>query len=295
MAQETDVSPFQTQSALRALLDSAGLRPNRRLGQCFLIDRNLMEKLLESAEVGPGDCVLEVGAATGSLTGLLARRAGRVVAVEVDAALAEIARGRLADRANVRLIRADALANKSTVSPVVETAVREALEPATGDLKLVANLPYDIATPLVVNLLLGPLPFRRLCFSVQQEVAERFLAAPAGGAYGPVSVITQLLAAGRRVTRLPPQAFWPAPKVSSAILRLDARPPEQVRVADPVALARFVRGFFQYRRKRLSHIARRLGLDARLLPVLPRFDISPNARPQDLSVEQWVSLFEATR
>jgi len=290
---------------LRSLLDSAGLRPRKRLGQCFLIDRNLMNKLADAAEIGPADCVLEVGCGTGSLTALLAARAGRVVAAEVDPDLAKIAHRQLAAYQNVRFLCVDALKSKSTVAPEVVDAVQEGRQGACGKasravlgpgrlrLKLVANLPYDIATPLIIDLLLGGLPFVRYCFTVQQEVAERFLAEPNGQAFGPVAVMAQALTRGRRVAKVPPQAFWPEPKVSSAMLCLDARPPEQVRVTEPAAFAEFVRAFFRFRRKTMSHIARTLDMAEWVLPALASLGISPRARPQNVAVDQWVSLHRA--
>lgn len=294
MSDATEKSSFQTQKILRDRLTQAGLHPSKRLGQCFLIDRNLMDKLLQSANLTQDDCVLEVGCGTGSLTGLLAECVRHVITVELDSRLADIAREHLDHYTNVQLLNLDALANKSTVAPEIETTVREAIRYTDGHLLLVANLPYDIATPLVVNLLLGPLPIRRLCFSVQREVADRFLAEPGTPDYGPVSVVTQSLATGRRIARLPPQAFWPAPKVSSSIIRLDTLPPEQVEPDDPAAFARFVRSCFQYRRKTISHIARMLNLDDRLLLALSECNVSPDARPQDIRRDQWIRLHEAT-
>ncbi|MFQ5411440.1 MAG: 16S rRNA (adenine(1518)-N(6)/adenine(1519)-N(6))-dimethyltransferase RsmA [Phycisphaerae bacterium] len=288
-----ETSPFQTKAVIRDLLTRAGLHPHKRLGQCFLIDRNLMNKLLESAELTPADCVLEVGCGTGSLTGLLAERVARVITVELDPRLASIARERLARHPNVRLLNQDVLANKSTVAPEIEAAVDEAVRHTAGRILLVANLPYDIATPLIVNLLLGPLPVRRFCFSVQREVADRFLAGPGTPDYGPVSIVSQSLVSGRRIARLPPQAFWPVPKVASSILRLDTLPPERIESHDPADFARFVRSCFRYRRKTISHIARMLNLDVRILPTLSGCEVSPDARPQDIRVDQWIRLHEA--
>ncbi|MFQ5502362.1 MAG: ribosomal RNA small subunit methyltransferase A, partial [Phycisphaerae bacterium] len=155
MSDATEKSSFQTQKILRDRLTQAGLHPSKRLGQCFLIDRNLMDKLLQSANLTQDDCVLEVGCGTGSLTGLLAECVRHVITVELDSRLADIAREHLDHYTNVQLLNLDALANKSTVAPEIETTVREAIRYTDGHLLLVANLPYDIATPLVVNLLLG--------------------------------------------------------------------------------------------------------------------------------------------
>ena len=294
---------FQTKTILRSLLNSAGLSPRKRLGQCFLIDRNLMTKLADAAEIGPTDCVLEVGCGMGSLTTMLAAKAGRVVAVEVDTGLLAIAHEQLAAYRNVCFLGVDALKTKTVVAPEVIATVRESHRQAGGPLKLVANLPYDIATPLVVDLLISDLPFERFCFTVQEEVAARFLAQHDTRDFGPVAVTSQALTTGRRLAKVPPQAFWPAPKVSSAMLRLDAIPTDQVRIADAVGFAQFVRGFFQSRRKTVSHIAKTQASRAvpgpgqsseeTFLSALDNLGISPRARPENITAHQWISLFQA--
>lgn len=288
-----EASGFQTQTVLRSLLEASGLSPRKQFGQNFLIDQNLMRKLVESAELTPTDCVLEVGHGTGSLTSLLANEAGWVVAVDVDPKVAEIAHEWLADRANVEFICQDALENKSTVAAPVYAALTAALQRLQGNLKLVANLPYDIATPLIINLLLGEPRFERLCFTVQDEVGDRFLAAPDTSDYGPVGIISQMLATGHRTTRVPPQAFWPPPKVTSAMLRLDVRPREQVPVNDLTAFAHFVRSFFLHRRKTMTSISKMLEMEQRVSPALKQLGLSAAVRPEVVTVEQWVELFRA--
>ncbi len=287
-------SAFQTKTAIRGLLDSGGFFPKKRYGQCFLIDRNLMNRLLESAELGPKDCILEVGVGTGSLTGLLAERAGRVVAVEVDSDVASLAAEALAGFDNIWLVQSDALAGKSELSSALTEAVRTARGELGGALKLVANLPYDIATPLVINLLESDLRFDQMCFTVQTEVADRFLAEPNTHDYGPVSILTQTLAVGRRVCKLPPQAFWPAPKVHSSMVRLDIRELSAVPVADIRGFSAFIRGFFNHRRKTLGHTAKADGIADRFLPALAAIGVDPTARPETLTPAQWADLFRAS-
>lgn len=295
MSPAGESSSFQTQGRVQDLLNAAGLSPRKCFGQCFLIDRNLMGKLVASADLARADTVLEVGCGTGSLTGLLASVAGHVVAVEIDPRLVEVARRSVAGIGRVRLLNTDALEGKSKISGEVAAALVEARGASGGALKLVANLPYDIATPIVMNLLLGDLGFERLCFTVQAEVAGRFLAAPRTRAYGPVSILAQSLAVVRRIARVPPQAFWPSPKVDSAMLRLDVKSKEAVGLEDAAAFAVFVRRFFRQRRKTLAHIARKLRLDGEILPRLERLGLPAASRPEDLSPEQWVDLHGATR
>jgi 16S rRNA (adenine1518-N6/adenine1519-N6)-dimethyltransferase len=169
-------------------------------------------------------------------------------------------------------------------------AIGERIESASA-LKLVANLPYDIATALVIDLLLSDLPLKRMCFSVQAEVADRFLAKVGSAEYGPVSILTSVLTDSRRSCRVPPSAFWPEPKVDSAMLRLDMCPRTNWETEEWQAFAGFVRHFFQKRRKTLRSIARDgqwpgfpeaaegLGLDLTL-------------RPERVEAGQWLALFE---
>jgi len=241
-----------TKTEIREALTEAGLRPDAARGQHFLIDGNLMRLLVAEADLGPADTVLEVGAGVGNLTGLLAAEAGRVVAVEVDPRLVEIARGRLAGAGNVDLLAADALADKHHVHPVVVAAVRRGQEALGGPVKLVANLPYHAATPLMVNLVLDPAPPERLVFTVQEEVADRLAARPATRAYGPVGVLVQAVAEVAVLRRLPPDVFWPRPAVRSAMVRVRPSAPRRGRIANLAALRRTVTGLFAHRRKRAA-------------------------------------------
>lgn len=282
---------FQTLTTLRGLLDAAGLTPRKLYGQHFLIDGNLMNKLVAAAELNPSDTVLEVGTGTGSLTTLLARSAGQVVTVEIDAQIASVADDVLAPMKNVRQILGDALKNKSTISPDVICALREAMASRCGNLKLVANLPYDIATSLVIDLLLSELPFERLCFTVQTEVADRFAAVPDTGAYGAVGIIAQSLAKVRRICKVPPEAFWPRPRVDSSMLCLVPLPASMRPVADATRYAHFVRRFFLHRRKTMSHLLRGEEQSERLLAGLDELKIDRRSRPEQLSTSQWQALF----
>ena len=279
---------FQTQTTIRALLDDAGIAPRKRYGQHFLIDRNLMNRLVEAAEIVPTDCVLEVGAGTGSLTTLLASTGARVISVEVDPSIAAIALKSIADFPNVALLQLDALAGKSAIAPELFAAISRCTA-----LKLVANLPYDIATPLVIDLLLTDLPLVRLCFTVQAEVADRFLAPPDCSDYGPISIITQALSKAERIAKVPPQAFWPPPNVASAMLCLDPLPATQRPMSNPTEFAQFVRRFFLHRRKTMGHLARSYPKGEAIITALGTMNLDPRSRPETLTVPQWIQLFGA--
>lgn len=282
------------------MLAGAGIRPNRRLGQNFLIDGNLMRKLVGSADIGPADVVLEVGPGTGSLTEMLLERAAHVVAVEVDGALYRLLASRLAGTANLTLLNRDALADKNHLAPELVDAMQAAGTPrdtrsARGArVMLVANLPYQVASPLIVELLRSGLGITRLCFTVQKEVAERIASPPGCKAYGPLSVAVQATCDTTRITDLGASVFWPRPQVASTMLRLDYNPSKAARIADMAHFARVVRTCFLHRRKKLSHaLAYLLGmkkLDPAEHPQLAAFDLS--RRPEQLSVDEWIALAE---
>ncbi|MEK6644461.1 MAG: 16S rRNA (adenine(1518)-N(6)/adenine(1519)-N(6))-dimethyltransferase RsmA [Planctomycetota bacterium] len=282
---------FQTQSELRARLEGAGLSPRKMFGQNFLIDRNLMTKLLDAAELTASDTVLEVGAGTGSLTAQLASRAGHVIAVEIDRGLIPLLTETTAGLGNVTLLHCDALERKSEVSALVLDDLRQ---PA-GTLKLVANLPYDIATSLVINLLTGDIAFERFCFTVQTEVAARFLAKTDTSDYGPVSIVAQTLATGRRICKAPAEAFWPRPKVHSTMVALHRRTDSPIGATDAKAFAEFVRAFFQHRRQMIGKIARSLDNATRLEATFASLGIDPKLRPENLTPDQWAQLFLTSR
>src|SRR6266852_1496680 len=156
-------SPRQTQSYLRNLFQSRGIQPKSKLGQCFLIYLNLLDILVQTAELTPKNVVLEVGSGTGSLTGQMADRAGGVLAVEIDPSFVDLIRETLGDRENVRVFHADALKNKNEINPHVLAALEELKQKmGCASLKLVANLPYAVAVPVLANLLLSDLPPARM-------------------------------------------------------------------------------------------------------------------------------------
>jgi 16S rRNA (adenine1518-N6/adenine1519-N6)-dimethyltransferase len=242
----------QTITEVRDLLARHGTAPIRALGQNFLIDGNLMRRLVEEAELdATRDVVLEVGAGTGSLTRMLADRAARVVTVETDKKLTPVLDEALAGRSNVRVLITDALAGKHVIEPAVMTALSNALADV-GDnarLKLVANLPYVIATPLVMNLLLNEPRPARLVFTVQKEMADRMAARENTADYGPVSILCQAIGTVEVLRDLAPTVFWPRPQVHSSLVRIR---PDDARIAaigDIDLLRRVATGLFAHRRK----------------------------------------------
>lgn len=252
---------MQTLTEIRDLLAGASIRPQKQLGQNFLVDKNLLAKLLDIAQVDRTQTVLEVGAGTGTLTEELLPRFARVVAVELDRKLYELLRDRLGERSNLVLIGGDVLESKHAISP----AVLHALGP---EAVMLANLPYNIATPLIAEALVnswrascgpagrGICRFDSLTFTVQQEVAERMTASAGSRVYGPISVLIALLSRAKLGPVVPAAAFWPRPKVTGQIVRIDFDPDSAKGVRDIDILTGTVNLAFAHRRKQIGTIIR---------------------------------------
>jgi 16S rRNA (adenine1518-N6/adenine1519-N6)-dimethyltransferase len=289
--------PRQTTSYLRELLDSQGLRPRRQLGQNFLIDLNLLELLVGAATVGPTDVILEIGAGTGGLTTRLAAISAGVVAVEIDPGFHRLVAREVASLPNVELIHADALAGKNKLNPVVRDAVARMLEKHRAKFyRLVANLPYDVATSVVGNILVDDLPIRSMTITVQYEVGMRMVAQPGSKDYGPMSAMIQRVGKIEWVRTLPPTVFWPRPKVDSCIVRIDVDDSKRHPLEKLREWNLFVRALFMQRRKMLrSAIASVPGYKSvkpRLNALLDELDITGDVRCEQLTHDELWSLWE---
>ncbi len=280
----------QTKTEIRAALQALGVRPRKRHGQHFLIDGNLMRRLVAVAEIEPDDVVLEVGPGTGGLTDLLVQTARRVVAVEIDRALAAALRDRYAGQPQLQLVEGDVLQTKNSLAP----AVIEAVNAAAGDSRtlLVANLPYNIATPLLINVLHELPVVTRFCFTVQGDLAERIEASPRTKAYGPLSITLQAAATVARVAQVPASAFWPEPNVESSMLRLDVHRQNLASARDLACFTALVREAFAHRRKTLRYNLSRC-LDQQAYTVAEQL-LDLSRRPEDLGVQEWLQLARRT-
>jgi 16S rRNA (adenine1518-N6/adenine1519-N6)-dimethyltransferase len=261
--------------AVRELLTGRGLAPRRELGQNFVADPNTVRRIAHLAGVGPTDHVVEIGAGLGSLTLALAETGASVTAIEVDRGLAAVVREVVADVANVTVVEADAM-----------TLDWPALLAGHSGWKLVANLPYNVATPLVCDLLDDVPAIERMLVMVQREVGDRLVAAPGSGAYGAVSVKVAYWAAARVVGLVPAAVFMPKPNVESALVEIVRRPPPDVA---PDALFAIVRTAFGQRRKML-----RRSLAGVVDPtVFAAAGVAETARPEELGLDEWVRLVRA--
>jgi 16S rRNA (adenine1518-N6/adenine1519-N6)-dimethyltransferase len=255
------------------LLEANGLRPSRALGQNFVADPNTVRRIARLAGVGPGDRVVEVGAGLGSLTLALAEAGAEVTAVELDRHLLPILRS-VVEPAAVRVVEGDAL-----------SLDWDALL-GGGPWQLVANLPYNIATPLVCDLLDGVPAITDLLVMVQREVGERLAAAPGSGAYGAVSVKVRYWATARVVGRVPPSVFVPRPNVESALVRITrhaAGPAVAPAHVGPDRLFEVVGAGFAHRRKML-----RGALAGVVDPAsFAAAGVPETARAEELDVDEW--------
>ncbi|MFM7033804.1 MAG: 16S rRNA (adenine(1518)-N(6)/adenine(1519)-N(6))-dimethyltransferase RsmA [Planctomycetia bacterium] len=288
----------QTTAYLKHLFEQVGFTIDARRGQNFLVDLNLLDLLERSAGITPADVVLEVGAGTGALTERLARAAGRVVTVEVDPRLAQLARDRVIDFENVRLVEQDVLAGKHRFAPEVLEAIEEATAALPGGrFLLVANLPYCVATPVISNLLALPRPFDSATVTVQREMAERMVAAAGSHSYNALSVWIGCQCRSEIIRILPPSVFWPRPKVDSAIVRLDLEPERRARIADLDRFHAFVRDIFCHRRKvlrgvlvRMAGGKQRADAAARVDAVYATLGLDPSIRAEDIPPDRFVEL-----
>jgi len=293
-------TPRQTVSFLMQRFAEVGLQPNTRHGQNFLIDLNLVALLADAAAITADDVVLEVGTGTGSLTALLAQHAAAVVTVELDRHLHQLARESLVDCPNVVMLQQDALKNKNQFHPRVLEAVRLELGKAPGRrLKLAANLPYSVATPVISNLLATDLVPASMTATIQKELAERITAVPGTRDYGALSIWIQSQCRTQIIRILPPDVFWPRPKVESAIVQIVPEAERRARIPDLSFFHSFVRAMFFHRRKLLRSelvSAFRNELDKPAVDaVLAERGLSPTARAEELDADAMLALSETVR
>jgi len=292
--------PRQTISYLTKRFQEVGLEPDSRHGQNFLVDLNLVQLLVRRADLCENDVVLEVGTGTGSLTAMLAEKAAAVVTVEIDAHLYQLASEALAKFDNITMLQHDALKNKNQIAPQIIDTVKQRLSGgADRRFKLAANLPYNIATPLISNLLLTEIVPDSMTVTIQKELADRITARPSTKDYSALSVWVQSVCDVEIVRILPPSVFWPRPKVQSAIIHLAHSPEKRARIADVEFFHTFVRSMFFHRRKFLrgvviSAFKGRLN-KAAVDDVLQRMQLGADARAEQLDVATMLKLCDLLR
>lgn len=285
---------MQTKRQIQHLLASAGASTNKRLGQNFLIDLNLMQLLVDSANISSSDIVLEVGCGTGSLTEALTEKAGRVIAVEIDYTLAEITKKQLADRKNVKIINTDVLENKNTIDHSVISLLEQARKSSSSRILLVANLPYSVACPVMLNLTTGRLIADAMYVTVQREVADRMTARPGSNDYSILSILLSATGDAKMIRTLKPTVFWPQPKVSSAMLSFVRSESKADRIHNMKLFSELVNLFMGYRRKTLtacSKLAQRKLTKIHNWPqIFELCSVNSQQRGEQLNTEDYITI-----
>ncbi len=269
-----------------AVLQKYNFNFQKKFGQNFLIDTRVLEKIMDSAEITKDDCVLEIGPGIGTMTQYLAERAGAVVAVEIDKALIPILEETLSAYENVTVINEDIL--KLDINRIVE-------EKNQGrPIKVVANLPYYITTPIIMGLFESHVPLQSITIMVQKEVADRMQVGPGTKDYGALSLAVQYYAKPEIVANVPPNCFIPRPNVGSAVIRLTRYEKPPVEVNDEKKMFALIRASFNQRRKTLVngltnapelHISKE-----QVQKALETMELSPTIRGEALTLEQFARL-----
>ena len=294
----------QTRTYLMKKFDAMGIHPQTRLGQNFLIDLNLLRLLHESGKIEPNDVVLEVGTGTGSLTAPMAEKAAAVVTVDVDPVMQEVAKQELFDRKNIRFLKTDILKNKNRLSQeVLEVVAEELAKPGENgenrSFKLVANLPYCVATPLISNLLLLDRPPELMCVTIQKELADRIVAKPGTKDWGALSLWLQSQCQTELIRIMPASVFWPRPKVESAIIRITLDAKRRHKIPDLKYFNEFSRAVFFHRRKflraELCSMFKNKIPKERIDEIMDEMEFDANIRAETLPIKTMLRLGEKCR
>lgn len=278
-----------TVSRTKEILKKHGFKFKKSLGQNFLIDANVIHKVLDKAEVTEDTAVIEVGPGIGSLTEQIAKRAGKVVAYEIDQRLIPVLNDTLAPYDNVTIINEDIL--KADVGAVIEDELQSFKE-----IVVVANLPYYITTPILMNFLMQKLPIDRYYVMMQKEVGERISAEPSTKAYGSLSIAIDYYTDAKTVQNVPKAVFMPAPNVDSIIVEMKTRKEPKVAVEDEDEFFKLTRGAFVQRRKTILNNYLMLFEDGKahkleINELLNEAGIEPRRRGESLSIEDFASIY----
>jgi 16S rRNA (adenine1518-N6/adenine1519-N6)-dimethyltransferase len=273
--------------SIKKELAEYGLTPRKRWGQHFLIERNILNKVIQTAELEKGDVVLEVGPGLGEMTLALARQVKKVIAVEIDPKLVEILKKKTMDLPNVEVIKGD----------ILEISFNQLLHQEDQRLKVVANLPYQISTPLLFRFIESRDVFSDFTLMLQKEVAERMVASPGGKDYGPLSVFTQSVSNLSICFFIKPSAFFPRPKVESAVIRVVWKERPVIGLEEEEWFKLVVRGCMGYRRKRLMNALKHsdIPLPSDIEQRMEQIGIDPRRRPGTITIQEFVRLAEALK
>ncbi|WP_075979819.1 16S rRNA (adenine(1518)-N(6)/adenine(1519)-N(6))-dimethyltransferase RsmA [Bacillus massilinigeriensis] len=272
----------------RAILEKYGFSFKKSLGQNFLIDTNILKRIVEHAELTPSSGAIEIGPGIGALTEQLARQSKKVVAFEIDQRLLPILRDTLSPYPNVKVLNEDIL--KADIKSVINEEFSE-----MADLMVVANLPYYVTTPIIMKLLEEKIPIRGIVVMLQKEVADRISAKPGTKDYGSLSIAVQYYTKAETVMIVPKTVFVPQPNVDSAVIRLTVRKEPIAQVKDEDFFFQITRASFAQRRKTLlnnltSQLTNGKEKKSEILTALEKAEIEPSRRGETLSIEEFARL-----
>jgi len=314
----------QSRRWLKEIFRRENFQPKKSLGQHFLTNYRFLDYIAGLAEIRKSDLLLEIGAGTGALTAVLAEREAEILAVEIDPLLCQIARKYLQDYDNIDILEEDILKGGELNSEVIGELRKRRKRPSDGehpsldpesrdegqdakrarDLKVIGNLPFNIASATILALLSSPLPVKLMLFTVQEEVAHRLASGPARTGrrgskdYGLLSLMAQVHSEIEVLRRIPASAFWPEPEVKSRVVRLVPTRVHLKKILDQEAFTELVKALFTWRRKTikssllraLPHLRAAEKGKAEALRLLKSADIDPKLRPEDLSLDQFIRL-----
>lgn len=280
-------------SVTKAVLERHGFTFKKSFGQNFLTDTNILQKIVDTAEIDKNVNVIEIGPGIGALTEFLAENAAEVMAFEIDERLVPILEDTLRDHDNIKVI------NEDVLKADLQTRVKEFKNPNLP-IKVVANLPYYITTPILMNLIESKIPFAEFVVMMQKEVADRISAEPNTKAYGSLSIAVQYYMTAKVAFVVPRTVFVPAPNVDSAILKMTRREQPLVEVKDEDFFFRVSKISFVHRRKTLwnnltSHFGKSEEVKAKLEQALENANIKPSIRGEALSITDFARLSDALR
>lgn len=274
---------------IKSILAEKGFKFTKSLGQNFLIDEDVLASIISGSGIDDNTCVLEIGPGFGTLTQRLCVAAKKVVAVEIDDQAADILEENLTECDNLKIVRGDIL--KIDLNKLIAEEFGEGVK-----IKVVANLPYYITTPILMLLIEGCFPIDSITVMIQKEVADRLSATPGGKDYGAITLSVQYRCICTPVAVAPPTSFMPPPKVTSEVIRLDLRDEPQVLVSDEKMLFKVIKAAFAQRRKTLLNTlsnSNAFSMDKeQLLAMLQRLEIDPRRRGETLSIEEYAYISE---
>jgi 16S rRNA (adenine1518-N6/adenine1519-N6)-dimethyltransferase len=272
---------------IRNELREYSLFPRKRLGQHFLVDRNILDKVVHTAQIAKEDAVLEVGPGLGEMTIALARRAKRVIAIEIDSKLATILGKKMKDYPNVEVVNRD----------ILRVDFNRFFEKGGHPIKVVANLPYQISTPLLFHFIESKEIFSSFTLMLQKEVAERMVASPGGKEYGPLSIFIQMASDVSICFFIKPSAFFPPPKVESAVVQMAWKERPIIERQNEEWFKKVVKACFGYRRKTLINALKHSGftLPESIELKMEKIGINPRRRPETLTIQEYEILARILR